>query len=75
MYKISVPIMNQNIVRAGRDRLVERLEKMNVQRVFLALDAYIIDDKEREKSLQDLRENCLFLNKEVLRLGRGYGHL
>lgn len=28
MYKISIPIMNQNLARAGRDRLTELLEKM-----------------------------------------------
>ncbi len=37
MYKISVPITNSNIKRAGRDTLLSQLKRMNAERVFLTL--------------------------------------
>ncbi|MBO5070958.1 MAG: hypothetical protein J6C37_11450, partial [Roseburia sp.] len=69
MYKISVPLWNQNIVRAGRDRLAELLKKMHAERVFLALDAYLTDEEEREKALEALQENCLFFQEKGFEVG------
>ncbi|MBO5069160.1 MAG: hypothetical protein J6C37_02195, partial [Roseburia sp.] len=69
MYKISVPIMNQTIVRAGRERIAELLEKMQAKRVFLSFDDYLIDEKEREKELRVLRENCLYFQEKGFEVG------
>ncbi len=40
MYKVSVPITNNNIKRAGREKLLVQLKELNAERVFLALSNY-----------------------------------
>ena len=57
MYKISVPIMNSHVMRAGREKLAEMLKKIGAQRVFLALDSYVVDEDERRSVLETLRGN------------------
>ena len=48
MYKISVPVMNCNLKRNGRERTLEELKRFDAERVFLALDTYELDTEKRE---------------------------
>ena len=56
MYKISVPIMLQTLPRYGADEYIKRLKKINAERVFLAADSYIIDEKKRKEMLSNLNK-------------------
>ncbi len=38
MYKVSVPITNRNIKRAGREKLLAQLKELNAERVFGAVE-------------------------------------
>lgn len=69
MYKISVPVMNKNFERAGREELVKNLKSVDAQRVFLALDTYQIDEAKREKVFADLKENAQFLKAHGFEVG------
>jgi len=69
MYKISVPIMNKNFERAGKEALVKKLKSLDAQRVFLALDTYETNSTKREKVLASLKENTEFLKKHGFEVG------
>ena len=51
MYKITVPLMNSNIKRNGRERTLEELRRFDAERVFLALDRYELDTDKREAKI------------------------
>jgi len=69
MYKISVPLMNRNIQRAGREKFAEYLKKMKAERVFLALDAYFVDEKKRTVELAALKDNCEYFKSQGFEVG------
>ena len=69
MYKISVPIMNKNFERAGKEELVKKLKSLDAQRVFLALDTYETDEEKRKKAFASLKENAEFLKKHGFEVG------
>ncbi len=69
MYKISVPIMNQNLKRAGRDRTLAELRRMNAERVFLALDTYETDPAARAACMEELTDNCRFFQQNGFEVG------
>ncbi len=69
MYRISVPIMNSHIERAGRDRLAQMLKEMGAERVFLALDSYILDGDRRCAELEKLRDNCEYFKAQGFETG------
>ncbi len=69
MYKISVPIMNSNVKRSGRERTLLELKRFNAERVFLALDCYTVDPDERRKVMEDLRDNCRFFKEQGFEVG------
>ena len=54
MYKISVPIVIKTLERYGSEDYIKKLKEMGAERVFLAIDSYIVDDKVREKTFEDL---------------------
>ncbi|MBP0990839.1 MAG: hypothetical protein J5874_06665 [Oscillospiraceae bacterium] len=69
MYKISVPIMNCNVKRSNRERLLRELKRFNAERVFLALDTYETDEKTRENVLKDIKDNCEFFKDNGFEVG------
>lgn len=61
MYKITVPLMNSNIKRNGRERMLEELKKFDAERVLLALDRYELDtDLIAEKPQAGYEERCYY---------------
>lgn len=69
MYKISVPVMNENVTRCSPERVYEQIKKLDGERVFLALGQYKTDRKEREEDFRTLRENCRFFKSKGLEVG------
>lgn len=69
MYKISVPIMNCNVKRSGRERLLEEIGKFGAERIFLALDTYETDEKKRAETLEELKDNCRFFQARGFEVG------
>lgn len=69
MYKISVPIMNCNLSRNGRDRTLAELKRFNAERVFLALDTYELDSAKRSETLDLLKDNCSFFKENGFEVG------
>ena len=69
MYKISVPVMNQNFERAGKEELVKKLKSLDAQRVFLALSTYETDEAKREEVFASLKENAQFLKGHGFEVG------
>lgn len=73
MYKISVPVMNGNLKRSGREKTLEELKRFDASRVFLALDVYEMDmEKDAEKratALAELADNCRFFKENGFEVG------
>lgn len=69
MYKVSVPIVNRTLKRAGRDRIVQELKRFDTERVFLALGVYETDTEKRRLALNELAENCRFFKKHGFEVG------
>ncbi|MBR7161301.1 MAG: hypothetical protein IKD07_02685 [Clostridia bacterium] len=69
MYKISIPIMNCNVIRSDRSRLLQEIRRFGAERVFLALDTYEIDEEKRALVLKELRDNCRFFQENGLEVG------
>ena len=69
MYKISVPVMNSNVKRSGRERLLKELKRLNAERVFIALDSYELDYKKRREVLEELTDNCKFFKENGFEVG------
>lgn len=69
MYKVSVPLMNHNVKRMGRDKLVKELKTLDAQRVFLAISQYIISKEERKAEMEALRENYAFFKTNGYEVG------
>lgn len=69
MYKISVPVMNENVTRCTPERVYEEIKKFEPDRIFLALDRYEIDTAKREAALKTLSENCRFFKSKGYEVG------
>lgn len=69
MYKISVPIMNSNVKRSNRDRLLHEIKRFHTERVFLALDTYENDPAKRIEVLKELADNCRFFKSHGFEVG------
>ena len=69
MYKISVPVMNCNVKRSDRQRLLQELRRFNAERIFLALDTYENDKKKRIEFLKELEDNCKFFKEKGFEVG------
>ncbi len=69
MYKISVPITNSNIKRAGREKLLSQLKRMNAERVFLALANYELDPDTQKSIFAELADNCAFFKSHGFEVG------
>ncbi len=40
MYKVSVPVINNKLKRMGREKIIEEIQAMDGERVFLSVDAF-----------------------------------
>lgn len=69
MYKISVPIMQANLKRCDRERILKELKTFDAERVFLALDTYELDVEKRRRVLDDLADNCRFFKEKGFEVG------
>lgn len=69
MYRISVPLMNANIKRNDRERVLEELKRLDAERVFLALDTYELDENKRRHILAELADNCRFFKENGFEVG------
>ena len=69
MHKISVPVMNYNVKRSDRKRLLQELRRFNAERIFPALDTYQNDKKKRIESLKELEDNCKFFKEKGFEVG------
>ena len=69
MYKISVPVMNANLKRCDRERILNELKRFDAERIFLALDTYELDAEKRRCALDNLSENCRFFREQGFEVG------
>ncbi len=69
MYKLAAPVMNWTLERADRVELLKLMRKMGVERVFLALSPYLLDEKLREREFALLRDNVRFFHDAGLEVG------
>jgi len=69
MYKISIPIMNYNVKRSDRTRMLQEIRRFGAERVFLSLDTYEIDKEKRALALKKLQDNCRFFQENGLEVG------
>lgn len=60
MYKISVPIMLEQHVWAGREKIVEHLRALDAKRVFLALGTYTADEEKIRERMELLAESVKY---------------
>ena len=69
MYKISVPLMNMNIKRSGREKILKELQRFQATRLFLSLDAYELEQDKRELVFSELSDNCRFFKEHGYEVG------
>lgn len=69
MYKISVPVMNSNVKRSDRERLLKEIRRFDTERIFLALDTYELDCRKRTEVLKELSDNCRFFKDNGFEVG------
>ncbi len=68
-YMISVPVVNANFKRQGREEIVAQLKKLGAKRVFLARDCYTKDAGKFKEELEALKENCDYLHQKGYEVG------
>ncbi len=69
MYKISVPVMNENVTRYTPERTYRQLKAFEPDRIFLALDRYTLDTEKRQEALRTLEANCRFFKSKGYEVG------
>lgn len=69
MYKITVPVMNENLKRCGLERTLEELKRLDAERVLLALDTYETDPEKRKEMVEELADNCRFMKAHGYEVG------
>ncbi len=69
MYKISVPIMNANVKRNGREETLRELNRLDAERVILALDTFETDEEKQKQVFEELADNCLFFKAHGFEVG------
>lgn len=68
-YKVSVPIISENVWRQSKELLLKQLRELDAERVFLATGCYKTDAAAREKELAVLKENCEYFHAHGLEVG------
>lgn len=61
MYTVSVPVMNSNVKKSGREQLLKELRLFDAECVVLALDTYETGEQKRKEVMEELADNCRFL--------------
>ncbi len=69
MYRISVPVTNENVTRCTPERVYEEIKKFNPHRIFLSVGEYELDEEKREKTFSELRVNCEFFRSRGYEVG------
>ena len=69
MYKISVPIMNENLKENGRQEVLSQLRRFDAERVFLALGFYEPDPTKQKDIFESLKDNCAFFKSHGFEVG------
>lgn len=69
MYKISVPVMNDNVTKDTRENVLAELRRFGAERVFLALNTYEMDPERRKSVFKLLAENCRFFQENGVEVG------
>ena len=69
MYKVAVPVTNENVTRCTPEKVYAELKKFSPDRVFLSVGEYETDPLKREKALQELRTNCEFFKSRGYEVG------
>lgn len=69
MYKVSTPLINLQIARAGRENAVKTLKEIGVERIFFVLGADSLLNGARGAELAALRENCAFFRRAGFEVG------
>lgn len=69
MYKISVPIMAVTAEKMGLEKHMAELERLDADRVFLAIDKYRFSEGSRKEMLDTLRTCCDFFHSKGLEVG------
>ncbi len=69
MYKVAVPVVNENVTRCTPLRAYDVLKGFDADRVFLALGNYEADSDKRKQSFCELRKNCAFFKEKGLEVG------
>lgn len=62
MYKISVPVISDNVDLLGRDGILKELKRLGAERVFLAIKQYTTDENVFSKRIEALRKNVEFFH-------------
>lgn len=69
MYKISVPVSNANVIRAGREKVLHELRRFDAQRVFISLSCYETDPEKKKEALEQLAANAAFFKSHGFEVG------
>ena len=70
MYKISVPIIDNEMTRyGGRDKVLGELRRIGAKRVFIATGFYFTDPEDRRTVMKNLKENADYFRKAGYEIG------
>lgn len=69
MYKVSVPIMNENLKQNGREETLRELRRFDAERVFLALGFYEPDETKQQEIFENLKDNCAYFKSHGFEVG------
>ncbi len=69
MYRISVPIFSNHLKQSERNEIVKQLNRLNAERVFLALDLYEQDPIKQKNMFEKLADNCRFFRENGFEVG------
>ncbi len=68
-YKVSVPMISENVWRQGKELLLEQVRELDAERVFLSVGCYKTDATARAAELAALKENCEYFHAQGLEVG------
>jgi len=68
MYKFSVPVMLSTLKRANRDEILKQIKEAGAERVFLAMECCIVDEKS-QSLFDEIKETAEFFHRENLEVG------
>ncbi|MBQ1982607.1 MAG: hypothetical protein II229_05235, partial [Clostridia bacterium] len=68
-YETIVPIYSDFFCRAGRETIVAQMREAGVSRVFLAQGAYLMEEADKTRMLETLKDNIHYLKAEGFEVG------